>query len=56
MFMAIAQLVLRFILILWVIPFKIYNDEKGSRDFLYLCRPSVWHACCKKSHTEEEHA
>ena len=56
MYMAIAQLVLKFILIIWITPFKIYNDEKGSRDCLYLCRPSAWQACCKKGHTEEEHA
>ena len=41
------SLILKLVLMIWFYPFKVYNDEKGSRGPLYCFKRSFWRDLCK---------
>lgn len=41
------SLIFKLVLMLWFYPFKVYNDEKGSRGPLYCFKRSFWQDVCR---------
>lgn len=48
MHQALYQFLFKLVISLWVLPFRVFNDERASRDVLYLCQPKFWRQCCRR--------
>jgi|Transcript_27850 ABC-type branched-subunit amino acid transport system ATPase component len=56
MWVSLGALFIKMAILLYTLPFKIFNDPKELWGPTYLCRPRFWKSLCRSAPTEEEAA